>query len=116
MGLTRMTALHYAEKEAGRRLFIRWAAGKNRLVRRVRVGSCSDGFGNFDPVLAPIEKKQQVGESLWRLFPMKETIKLASEAIRSNPPMTHCGDPDCERCRDALAGGPGRLAKAPQSV
>lgn len=27
-------------------------------------------------------------------------------AIRADPQITHCGNPDCERCNDALLGGP----------
>jgi aminoglycoside 3-N-acetyltransferase len=59
--LTRMTLLHLAEVEAGRRPFIRWARGRDGRVVRVRVGECSEGFESLAPTLAPVERVRRVG-------------------------------------------------------
>jgi aminoglycoside 3-N-acetyltransferase len=104
--LTRMTLIHLAEAEAGRTLFRRWARGADGRTMMVPVGSSSHGFGSFDPVLAPVERRRTVGGSLWRMFPAREVVRLASAAIRANPRITHCGREDCLRCNDAVAGGP----------
>jgi aminoglycoside 3-N-acetyltransferase len=104
--LRSLTLLHLAEEKAGRRLFRRWANGPDGRAMEVEVGSCSSGFLNFEPVLAPLVRETTVGESLWRALPAKETLEAAAEAIRKNPGITHCGDADCLRCRDAVAGGP----------
>jgi aminoglycoside 3-N-acetyltransferase len=72
----------------------------------VEAGGCSGGFGNFEPVLAPLETKETVGASLWRVFPAQATIDAAARAIRQDPMITHCRHPGCGRCRDAAAGGP----------
>jgi aminoglycoside N3'-acetyltransferase len=106
VGLTKMTALHYAEERAGRNLFIRWAKGPDHNPQSLSVGGCSSGFDNFSPFLEPVEKRQQVGESLWRLFPIKEAVNRAAKAMKENPDISHCSQIDCERCRDAAAGGP----------
>lgn len=106
VGLTSMTAIHYAEQLAGRQLFIRWANGADGRPTEARVGSCSDGFDSFDAVLAPIERRVTVGESLWRIFDAEEAVARCAQAIRRDPSITACGDPACERCRDAVAGGP----------
>jgi len=72
----------------------------------VEVGGCSDGFGNFEPILSPLMKERKVGESLWHVFPAKDALELAARAILKNPGLTHCGDSNCERCNDAIMGGP----------
>lgn len=106
VGLTKLTALHLAEHIAGRNLFIRWANDRDGKPVRVRVGSCSNGFEKLEQVLAPIEKQVKVGDSLWRIYSAVELVKLAAKAIRENPAITRCNDDGCERCRDAIAGGP----------
>jgi aminoglycoside 3-N-acetyltransferase len=109
VNLERMTLLHLAEHQAGRNLFIRWANGPDGKPMAANVGSCSDGFGQFDPVLAPIMQTQQVGQSMWRVYPAADVIKLAAKAIQHNPQITHCDNPACERCNDAVQGGPALL-------
>ena len=106
VGLTKMTLLHLAEQEAGRTPFLRWANGPEGTPIEVQAGGCSDGFNSFESVLAPLEKNEAVGASLWRVFPAKATLDAAARAIRDDPMITHCGDPECGRCNDAVAGGP----------
>jgi hypothetical protein len=33
-------------------------------------------------------------------------VELAAAAIRDRPDITRCARPSCERCEDALLGGP----------
>jgi aminoglycoside 3-N-acetyltransferase len=106
VGLERMTLLHLAEERSGRTLFRRWANGPDGLPMEVETGGCSDGFGNFERVLAPLERETRVGESRWRAFPARPALAAATDAIREDPSITHCGRDDCLRCRDAVAGGP----------
>lgn len=106
VGLERMTLLHLAEREAGRTLFRRWARGADGETFVVAVGGCSEGFGRLDPHLRSIMRTATVGQSVWRLFPAEQALKLAGETIRSDHQITHCGVPACERCDDAVAGGP----------
>lgn len=106
VGLERMTLVHLAEELAGRKLFIRWANGPNRVPARVTMGGCSDGFSQLEPALSPLVRTQRVGESVWQAYPASETLEAAAEAIRRHPAITQCGNPTCERCRDAIQGGP----------
>ncbi|GHO91295.1 AAC(3) family N-acetyltransferase [Reticulibacter mediterranei] len=106
VGLERMTFLHFAEQEANRTLFRRWANGPDGRPMLVAVGSCSEGFGNFAPVLASLKREVQVGQSVWQIFPARETLSAAVAAIRANPSITHCADPACSRCNHAVQGGP----------
>ncbi|MBO0793833.1 MAG: AAC(3) family N-acetyltransferase [Ktedonobacteraceae bacterium] len=104
--LTSMTLIHYAEQQAGRVLFRRWANGSDGYPMMVAVGSCSRGFGNFDPIFAPFERQRRVGQSLWRVFPARLVLEAAAQAIRERSEITHCIYEDCERCNDAVQGGP----------
>ena len=106
VGLDSMTALHAAEELAGRRLFHRWANGRDGEPASVKVGGCSRGFSAFAEILAHIERQEYVGASLWRLFPATEVLKLAFAAIRDQPSMTRCDKRPCIRCAAAIAGGP----------
>jgi aminoglycoside N3'-acetyltransferase len=106
VGLTSMTLIHLAEQEAGRALFVRWANGADGDVVMVEVGSCSDGFRRLEPALQPIERRVNVGESVWRVFPAGEAVQRAAAAIRAEPGITRCANESCTRCRDGVAGGP----------
>lgn len=104
VGLERATIIHYAEQQAGRTPFIRWANNREGKVIPVSIGSCSGGFGNFEPLLT--EKRQVLaGRSLWQCYPARTIVDVCKEAILRNPRITHCGDEGCKRCRDAIAGG-----------
>jgi aminoglycoside 3-N-acetyltransferase len=104
--LDRMTLLHLAEVEAGRRPFVYWMRGADGQPMRSRGGACSDGFSNLESVLTPLGTTTRVCDSTWRVFPARELVATAAEAIRSNPAITRCDDPACIECPDAIAGGP----------
>ena len=106
VGLETMTLLHLAEEQAGRRLFRRWANDPRGEAMPVEVGGCSEGFRKLEAILSPHGRSGQVGQSTWRIYPARATLEVAAQAIRDDPTLTHCGDPDCERCRDAMLGGP----------
>jgi aminoglycoside 3-N-acetyltransferase len=104
--LERMSLIHYAEQLAGRNLFRRWVRAEEGTSVQVAVGGCSEGFGNLAPILLPLSRAMQVGKSLWRVFPTQPTLQAAADAIRNEPNLIHCPDPNCERCNDAEQGGP----------
>lgn len=104
--LTRMTLIHLAEQTAGNNLFRRWANGPDGCPMAVEVGGCSDGFGGFQSVLAPLMKHTIVGHSAWTVVPARGALEATAKAIREDPQLTHCGDTGCMRCNDAVMGGP----------
>jgi aminoglycoside 3-N-acetyltransferase len=106
VALDKMTMLHYAEQMAGREPFRRWANDREGQPQMVQAGSCSDGFERLASVLEPWQREAVVGKSVWHLFPAFQALQAATAAIRDNPQITDCGDPTCERCRDARLGGP----------
>jgi aminoglycoside 3-N-acetyltransferase len=112
VGLNRMTAIHLAEQQSGRRLFLRWAKAADGRVSTYEVGSCSEGFPRLEPVLRQYARPAVVGESRWRAFPARHVLDAASTAMREDPGITDCGDSDCRLCRDSIAGGPLETAQA----
>ncbi|EOD70218.1 AAC(3) family N-acetyltransferase [Amycolatopsis vancoresmycina] len=106
VGLNRMTALHLAEQQAGRRLFLRWARDPDRRVTMVEVGSCSEGFPRLEPILHPNVRTVVVGGSRWQAFPARQTLAAAAAAIKADQGITRCDDDECLLCRDSIAGGP----------
>ncbi|MPZ50066.1 MAG: aminoglycoside N(3)-acetyltransferase [Dehalococcoidia bacterium] len=106
VGLDRLTLLHQAEELAGRNLFMRWANDANGVPAPVYRGGCSAGFTRLEPFLAHLIRETTVGVSLWKVLPVRETVGAASEVIRNRPEITHCDDPECRDCNDAVLGGP----------
>ena len=106
VGLERMTLLHLVEKESGRSLFRRWANGADGKPGVVEVGGCSEGFGNLEQYLRSVMRTAVVGQSTWKVFAVDQVRRYATAAIRTDPQLTHCGVTGCERCDDAVAGGP----------
>jgi len=104
--LDRATIIHYAEQVAGRKPFIRWANNLKGEPSICRVGSCSNGFNNFAEKLKSIEKNVVVGNSYWRCFPAKEMVDICARVMMETPEISHCQDPKCDRCNDAILGGP----------
>ena len=106
VGLDKATIIHYAEQVAGRVPFVRWAYDENRKVVPVSAGSCSEGFRNLDGILDMYARKITVGNSRWVCYKAQEFVDICSRAIRNMPNITHCDDKECDRCNDAIKGGP----------
>jgi aminoglycoside 3-N-acetyltransferase len=106
VGLNRMTAIHLAEQQAGRRLFLRWAKDADGQVSMFEVGSCSEGFPRLEGALRPFARSGLMSGSLWRAYPAQQVLDAATTAIAGDQRITHCGRDDCLLCRDSIAGGP----------
>lgn len=104
--LTSCTPVHFAEEVAGRRLFRRWAVYHGETVE-IEVGSCSDGFDNLDAAVTDVEVIDRLGDSRMRLYAFNPFVDVIASAIRDDPSITRCTNPDCMRCRDMAAGGRG---------
>jgi aminoglycoside 3-N-acetyltransferase len=106
VGLNRMTALHLAEQQSGRRLFLRWARDAGGQISMFEVGSCSEGFLRLEQALHPYARAAVVGGSRWQAYPARQTLAAATSAITADQDITHCPDSDCLLCRDSIGGGP----------
>ena len=111
--LNRMTALHLAEQQSGRRLFLRWARASHGQTSMFEVGSCSEGFPRLEPALGPYAHTAVVGGSRLLAYPARQALTVATDAIKKDHSVTHCPKKDCQLCADSIAGGPMKRGSSP---
>jgi aminoglycoside 3-N-acetyltransferase len=93
------TALHYAEKLAGRRQFVRWALTLHGVVECPGFPGCSDGFDAIMPHLVNIVRKEWAGQALIQAIPMVDLITIARAWLEDDSMALLCNRSFCERCR-----------------
>ena len=100
VGHTSNTAIHYAERLAGRRQFIRWALTENGIVECPAFPGDSSGFKVIEQDMQPYTKKLQIGNALVQAVPMKALVSAVVERIKNNPKDLLCSDLSCARCNE----------------
>jgi aminoglycoside 3-N-acetyltransferase len=92
------TSLHYAEKLAGRRQFIRWALTPKGVVECPGFPGCSAGFQAIAPEMEKFTRQVQIGGTLVQAVPLKMLFKVVVGWIKKDPLALLCQQEDCERC------------------
>jgi aminoglycoside 3-N-acetyltransferase len=92
------TSIHYAEKLAGRRQFVRWALVGNRAVECPGFPGDSSGFSDIDEYIKPDTRRVNFGEGFVQAIPLKRLFDAVGEMIKKDPLALLCGREDCERC------------------
>ncbi len=95
---TANTSLHYAERLAGRKPFVRWALTAEGVVVCPGFPGCPDGFGVIAGRLEGVARRASLGEAEIALIPMRDLLHVAVAWIRDDPRALLCNRPDCERC------------------
>ena len=108
VGLTRMTLLHLAEVEAGRRPFIRWAAVAT-VAQFVAAAACAQRASSPWRGVSP---RWNGDSSLERASgvcsPPAKPWNSRPTMFRTHPSITHCPNPECIECADAFVAGRAR--------
>jgi aminoglycoside 3-N-acetyltransferase len=91
-------AIHYAEQQAGRHTFTRWALTRRGVVECPNVPGCPDGFRKIGERLSGIRRRTQLGEAWLEAVPLRDLIHTASAWIRQEPLALLCDRPSCPRC------------------
>jgi len=99
------TCIHYAEKLAGRRHFMRWALTPMGVVECPGFPGCSAGFQAIAPDMEKFTRKFQIGGSLVQAVPVKMLIKMVVGRIKKDPLALLCQQEDCERCGEIRRSG-----------
>ena len=99
------TSIHYAEKLAGRKQFIRWALVGDRVVECPNFPGDSMGFQGIEPHLLFETRRVQVGEGLIQAVSLQRLLDLVQELIIKDPLALLCERIDCERCNAVRATG-----------
>jgi aminoglycoside 3-N-acetyltransferase len=97
------TSIHYAEKLAGRKQFIRWAVVENRVVECPNFPGDSSGFNAIESPLRPDTRHVEMGEALIQAVSLRRLFAAVQELIQLDPLALLCQRMDCERC-NAIRG------------
>ena len=92
------TSIHFAEKLAGRRQFIRWALTPKGVVECPGFPGDSAGFQAIAPQIEKFTRRVKIGDALVQAVPMKMLFKVVVALINENPLALLCQQADCERC------------------
>lgn len=99
------TSIHYAERLAGRRQFIRWALTPKGVVECPGFPGCSFGFQAIATRISDATRVVQIGSGVIQAVPLEHLIDTVRHWIEQDPLALLCEREDCERCsaiRDAL--------------
>jgi aminoglycoside 3-N-acetyltransferase len=92
------TSIHYAEKLAGRRTFIRWALTPKGVRECPNFPGCSAGFEAITPLLEHYTRQVRIGDAVVQAMPLKMLFKVARAQIIKEPLALLCQEADCPRC------------------
>jgi aminoglycoside 3-N-acetyltransferase len=92
------TSIHYGEKLAGRRQFIRWAAVGDRIVECPGFPGDSSGFVTIADYLRPDIRRVNVGQGFIEVIALQRLLAAVRELINQDPLALLCQRSDCERC------------------
>lgn len=94
------TSIHWAEKVAGRRQFVRWALTDSGIVECPGYPGCSQGFERAAPLLEDITRRAVIGSAVVRALPLRPMVERLAALIHEDELALLCDDPACERCAD----------------
>jgi len=92
------TSIHVAEKQAGRRQFIRWALTPRGVVECPGFPGCSAGFQAIEAEMEKFTRRVQIGAAHVRAVPLSMLFKVVIARIKKDPLALLCQQEDCERC------------------
>jgi aminoglycoside 3-N-acetyltransferase len=98
------SSIHYAEKLAGRKQFIRWGLTPQGVRQCPGFGGCSDGFEQASAYLEAITRTGWVGNAPLRAIPLAPMLNILSDLIKEQPLALLCskGDERCETVRHSV--------------
>ena len=99
------TSIHYAERRAGRRQFVRWALTTTRIGEYPGFPGCSLGFQAISADLAKATRSEKVGGALVQAVSLRKLFDVVQARLKDDPLALLCDQTDCERCA-AVRGSP----------
>jgi aminoglycoside 3-N-acetyltransferase len=96
---TANVSLHLAEKQAGRKQFVRWALTPAGVVECPNMPGCSQGFNTIEPRLRRVSRLVQAGETVIQAVPLADLVNSARSWLEVDPLALLCDRPDCGPCQ-----------------
>jgi aminoglycoside 3-N-acetyltransferase len=104
---TSNSTIHYGEKLAGRKDFIRWSLTDRGVLEFPGYPGCSNGFNQITPVIQGVTRRIVLGNATVLAIPAGYIIDVTRALILSDPEALLCDRTDCLCCesvrRDARA-------------
>lgn len=97
------TSVHYGEKMAGRKQFVRWALTPRGIIACPGYPGCSQGFQAIVPALRTSLKKVFVGPTSIQAVPLRDLVEAVVEMINDDPLALLCSSAECNRCQTTRA-------------
>ncbi len=101
---TSNTSIHYAERLASRKQFVRWALTPQGVRECPYFNGCSEGFEKAAPYLAAITRTTTLGSATIRAIPLAPMLQILCGLIKEQPLALLCetGEDRCEAVRRAV--------------
>lgn len=99
------TSIHYGEKLAGRKQFIRWGLVEDRIVECPNYPGDSEGFYAIESYLTFDTRRVQIGEGFVQAVSLQRLLTVVQEILKKDPLALLCERLDCERCDAVRATG-----------
>ncbi len=94
------TSIHYAEKLAGRKQFIRWALVEDRTVECHNYPGDSRGFNAIKPYIKDLVVREELDKAFIEAMPVKRLLDVTVNLIKNNPLALLCEREDCLMCNE----------------
>ena len=94
------SSIHYAEKLAGRKQFVRWALTPQGVRECPGFPGCSAGFQSIAPEVERYTRQAKIGNAAVQAVPLKILFKAVIERIKNDPLALLCQQTDCPRCNE----------------
>lgn len=95
---TTNTSIHYAEKLAGRKQFVRWALTPKGVLECPGFPGDSAGFQALAPDVEKFTRHVKIGSCLVQAVPLSMLFKAVIARLNKDPLALLCQQEDCERC------------------
>ena len=102
---TANTSIHYGEKLAGRKQFIRWALVDDRVVECPNYPGDSMGFQTIEEHIQFDTRRINLEAGFIQAMPLTRLLEVVQELIKKDPLALLCEQTDCERCKVVRATG-----------
>jgi aminoglycoside 3-N-acetyltransferase len=97
---TTNTSLHYAEKLAGRKQFVRWALTQQGVVECPGFPGSSLGFRAVEPFVERITRRATIGNARIQALPLEEMVAIIIQLLEKDPLALLPDDSDDLRVQD----------------
>jgi aminoglycoside 3-N-acetyltransferase len=94
------SSIHYAEKLAGRKQFVRWALTPQGVRECPGFPGCSAGFHAIAPEVERDTQRVRIGNAAVQAVPLKMLFKAVIERIKNDPLALLCQQADCPQCNE----------------